>query len=175
MPRLILALLAVALAGLAACSKPPAPAATGFRDPAVPIYSNAVLDLNRLRGDWVQVATFAPAAAGCAPGAATIGGEAGALDLSARLCLGGAELAASGALAETGPGRLTPAQAGGVLAQPWWVIWADVDYRTLVIGTPSGDFGFILNRDGALPADRLTAAREVLDWNGYDLAQLQLF
>ena len=47
--------------------------------------------------------------------------------------------------------------------------------RTLVIGTPSGEMGFILNRDGRLPADRLAAAREILEWNGYDLERLQTF
>ena len=57
--------------------------------------------------------------------------------------------------------------------QPWWVLWADTDYRTLVIGTPSGAFGFVLNRGGLLPEDRLRSAREVLAWNRYDLALLR--
>jgi apolipoprotein D and lipocalin family protein len=54
------------------------------------------------------------------------------------------------------------------------VLWADADYRTLVIGTPDGSFGFILNR-GGFPADRLKAAREILAWNGYDLTQLVVY
>ena len=44
----------------------------------------------------------------------------------------------------------------------------------MAIATPSGRFGFILNRDGRLPADRQTAAREVFDWGGYDLTKLRL-
>jgi apolipoprotein D and lipocalin family protein len=55
----------------------------------------------------------------------------------------------------------------------WWVLWADVGYRTLAIGTPSGRFGFILNRGGDLPADRMRAAREVLEWNGYGIGRLR--
>ena len=46
------------------------------------------------------------------------------------------------------------------------MIWVDVGYRTLAIATPSGRFGIILDR-GALPADRLAAAREIFDFNGY--------
>jgi apolipoprotein D and lipocalin family protein len=55
----------------------------------------------------------------------------------------------------------------------WWVLWVDADYRTLVVGTPSGSFGIILNRTADLPPDRLAAARDVLAWNGYDLTRLR--
>ncbi len=54
------------------------------------------------------------------------------------------------------------------------MLWVDEGYRTAVIGTPDGSFGFVLNRDAAIPADRMEAARRVLDFNGYDLAQLQV-
>ena len=56
----------------------------------------------------------------------------------------------------------------------WWVIWADYDYRTLAIATPDGRFGFVLDR-GAIPSDRLTAAAEIFDFNGYDKARLRPF
>ncbi len=68
-----------------------------------------------------------------------------------------------------GPGRFV------IGDQLWWVLWADADYRTLAIGTPSGQFGLILNRDGALPPDRLRAAREIFDFNGYDIARLRSY
>lgn len=68
-----------------------------------------------------------------------------------------------------GPGRFA------IGDQLWWVLWADADYRTLAIGTPSGQFGLILNRDGALPPDRLRAAREIFDFNGYDIARLRSY
>jgi apolipoprotein D and lipocalin family protein len=74
----------------------------------------------------------------------------------------------------SGPGRLRLAGADPAgLGAEWWVLWVDDGYRTLVVGTPSGAFGMILNRTADLPPDRLRAAREVLEWNGYDLGQLR--
>jgi apolipoprotein D and lipocalin family protein len=161
--RLIAVLL---LAGCAADA--PAPV-LGFRDPGTQVYSNAVLDNAKLVGRWTQVAEFAaPDAPACRLGGAEITGGATGLTLDASLCLNGVQTRFSGPLAAAGPGRFTPPKG-----EAWWVLWADVGYRTLAIGTPSGRFGFILNRDGALPADRARAAREVLDWNGYDIAQLR--
>ncbi|MGO4907702.1 lipocalin family protein [Pseudorhodobacter sp. W20_MBD10_FR17] len=159
----------IALFFLAACvAKTPA-TVTGYRKPDTQIYSNAVLENDRLVGQWVQVAEFAPHdAPACSKGGADISRSAAGLAIVARLCLGGVSTAFSGPLAVAGPGRFTPP-----VGEAWWVVWADVGYRTLVIGTPSGRFGFILNRGGDLPGDRMHAAREVLDWNGYDLARLR--
>lgn len=163
MPRLI----ALLLLALAACA--PAPSRIeGFRQQG-PIYSNAVLDLTTITGTWQQAAAFGSP---CRAGGAEIGRSATGLTIAARLCLNGREQALSGPLAITGPGRLTPAKAPAPLNREWWVLWADTDLRTLVIGTPDGSFGFILNRGGPLPPDRLAAAREILDWNGYDTARL---
>ncbi len=172
MHRLILPLLLL----LVACAAP-APRVDGFRQPGRPIYSNAVLDLTTLSGRWMQVAAFsASGTPGCAPGGADIAAGTSGLTLSGRLCLNGANLTYRGPMAISGPGRLTPAaRAPRPLDREWWVLWADVDLRTLVIGTPDGSFGFILNRGGALPPDRLRAARDILDWNGYDVARLALF
>ena len=78
----------------------------------------------------------------------------------------------SGADHRAGAPALVGADPEGIGAE-WWVLWVDADYRTLAVGTPDGRFGFILNRDGALPPDRLAAAREILEWNGYDLARLR--
>lgn len=154
---------------LAGCAANTAAPIAGFRDPSAQIYSNAVLENARLVGRWAQVAEFAAAgAAECKFGGAEIAQTPKGLTVKARLCLNGVPTPFNGALRATGPGRFA-APSG----EPWWVIWADSGYRTAVIGTPSGRFGFILNRDGALPADRLQAAREVLDWNGYTLARLR--
>lgn len=167
MYRLIAVLLALALAGCAA--RAPAPQA-GFRKAGAPIYSIAGFDPARLPGRWAEVASFAPAGTRCRPGGVEITPGAAGLTASGRLCRAGAEVTRQGALTPTGPGRLTLAGE----AEPLWVIWVDTDYRTLVIGTPSGRFGHILNRGGALAPDRMAAAREILDWNGYDVTQLRL-
>ena len=155
----------IVLALLAGCVAK-TPHVTGFRKPSGQIYSNAVLENDRLVGDWVQVAEFAAVdAPSCRLGGASI--EPG-LKVTARLCLNGVETAFSGPLVAAGPGRFAPPKG-----EVWWVLWADVGYRTLAIGTPSGRFGFILNRGGDLPEDRLRAAREVLEWNGYAVARLR--
>ncbi|RGP37221.1 lipocalin family protein [Pseudotabrizicola alkalilacus] len=155
---------------LTACAPPKAPPApVPYRASGAPIWSNAQLDQARLVGLWQQTASFAPPGVSCAPGGADIGGRAGALTLTARLCLSGQEVRLAGPMPSTGPGRFR------VSEQDWWVIWVDTDYRTLAIGTPSGDFGFILNRGGSLPPDRLTAAREIFDFNGYDTRFLRPF
>lgn len=155
-----------ALALLAACAAPPR--AAGFRA-AVPVYSNATFDAARLAGSWHQSAAFArPGAPACAGSLAVDA----ALAVQGRLCLDGRVLPVSGRFQPAGPGRVRLAGAEGALAQDWWMLWVDADYRTLAIGTPSGDWGLILNRAGPVPPDRLAAARELFDFNGYDLTRL---
>lgn len=168
MHQLTRALVAGLVVALAACAPAP-PAAVSFRTVGAPIWSNAQLDAQRLVGRWRQAAAFGPGGQRCAPGGAEIGGAAGALTLAARLCLSGRDVRLSGPLTDAGPGRF---RAGN---QDWWVLWVDTDYRTVAIGTPSGDFGFVLNRDGALPPDRLRAAAEIFDFNGYDTRSLRAF
>lgn len=171
MSRLIAALLLAALAG---CAKPAAPVAV-FRDTTTQIYSNAVLDPARLQGDWRQVGAFAGGAGGCEGGQVSFGApQNGRMAVSADLCLDGARQRFRGEAAIAVPGRFVLAGAEGALAEPWWVLWADHDNRSLVIGTPSGRMGFVLDR-GRMPGDRITAAREILDWNGYALSRLRMF
>ncbi|MDR0810420.1 MAG: lipocalin family protein [Gemmobacter sp.] len=177
MPRLIAALLLVTLAGCAGAPDP----VTAFRDTATPIYSNAVLDPARLEGTWRQVGTFA-SGGGTSGGNRCDGGQVrfgapqgGRLPVMADLCLDGLRQAFRGEAAVTAPGRFVLAGAKGALAEPWWVLWADHDNRSLVIGTPSGRMGFILDRSAEMPGDRITAAREILDWNGYALSGLRMF
>ena len=148
---------------LAACvGRSPDQPQGNFRPNGGQVYSSAVLDVAKLPGRWQQVATFGPAI--CKAGGVDIkpGGAA-----SFRLCLGGRDVKGAGQMRPVGPGRFA------IAGQEWWVLWADGDYRTLVVGHPSGKFGFVLNRGGAISSDRMTAAREILDWNGYDMAQFQ--
>jgi apolipoprotein D and lipocalin family protein len=154
----------LACLALIACAAPNMPPPQGgYRKAGAPIYSSVQVESARLAGDWRQVAAFGPA--GCAPGGVTISAK-GALQAGYRLCLSGREVKGGGAMQPAGPGRFV---VGG---RAWWVLWADADYRTLVIGTPDGSFGFVLDRTGAISPDRLKAAREILEWNGYDLSRL---
>ena len=150
---------------LAACT--PAPDARGFRAADAPIYSSTAVDPSQLTGVWTQVAGFAPAGlAPCAPG------QVDFTDTSVRwaLCLADGVLSGQAPLIMAKPGRF----AVQGLAD-WWVLWVDGDARTLVIGTPSGEFGFVLNRGGPLPADRLTAVRDILRFNGYATENMVVF
>ena len=171
MHRLILA----ALTLLAACAPAPTPTEALRRD-GTPMYSNATFDPARLKGKWVQVAELAPAGARpCSAGGLTISDVRGsAFTVDADLCLAGLPAGYAGPGQISGPGRirLTAADPEGLGAE-WWVLWVDADYRTMAIGTPSGRFGMILNRTADLPADRYKAAREILDWNGYNTARLR--
>ena len=153
--------LALAAALLAACSHKPAPQAS-FRDPDRPIYSLAGFDAARLSGEWQQVAGFGTA---CRGGTITVETQA-----RYALCLPDGPTRGRGAMTATAPGRFDLTGIG-----PLWVLWADADNRTVVLGTPSGDYGLILNRGPKLPADRLTAARDILAFNGYDVARLQVY
>lgn len=126
------------------------------------MYSLAGFDAARLSGAWHQAAGF---------GAACSGGmiEVGATTRF-DLCLPDGQKQGAGAMVATKPGRFDLQGVG-----PLWVLWADADNRTVVLGAPSGAYGFILNRDPSLPADRLTAARDILAFNGYDVAKLQIY
>ncbi len=139
-----------------------------FRAAAAPIYSAAAFDLSRLEGRWLQAAAFrATTTADCAPGGVEFARSGAGLRASGRLCLSGRQVTVNGAVTPTGPGRFDVAGMG-----EWWVIWGDGDYRTLAIGTPTGAFGFVLDR-GQISGDRLRAAREIFDFNGYSTDYLK--
>jgi apolipoprotein D and lipocalin family protein len=156
-------MMAIALLALAACGAP-APQPTGsWRDAETRIASLALFDPTRIDGHWLEVAGY-PLRQGCAPGAWTFSQRGYAA--AGRGCY--LPLAARQSLRRAGPGRW---HAGGI---DLWVLWADADYRTLVLGSPDGSFAAVLNRDGPIAADRLQAAERVLAFNGYDLARLQV-
>jgi apolipoprotein D and lipocalin family protein len=155
--------------GLAACAAAPGPQ-SAFRKADAPIWSNAVIDMAGLAGDWTQVAAFAPSPPPCGAQALRLSAAPGGLSAEGAICGAGGVAPVGGQLDPAGPGRLRP-ETG----PDWWVLWADTDLRTLAIGTPDGRFGFILERSGNLPPDRLEAARQVFDFNGYDTGLLQVF
>lgn len=141
--------------------------AVPIRDASAPIWSIAQFTPARLAGDWRQVAGFGTA--NCQSGAMQFYQAGGQLQAKGSLCFAGRQQAISSPVQPTGPGRL---RIGG---RDWWVVWVDTDYRTLAIGTPDGSFGFLLNRGGALPSDRMQAAAEVFDFNGYRISQMQRY
>lgn len=146
---------------LAACAPKPVPEVQ-YRDASRQVYSIAAFDPARLSGHWVQVAGFGTA---CSGGTMDVGAET-----QYALCLPTGLKSGAGAMRAAVPGRFDLPGLG-----PFWVLWADADNRTLVVGVPSGRYGFILNREATLPADRLTAARDILKFNGYDIEKIVVY
>lgn len=160
----------IALMLLAACAAFPT-----YRDTDVAMSSIAVFDPARYAGTWYEVARFPVAfQEGCTDTRA-IYGEKNADRISVRnVCRrGGETVTIDGTARVAGPGRLKVRLQGVPFAADYWVLWVDEGYRTAVVGVPSGRAGWILNREPEIPADRLSAAMRVLEFNGYDLSRLE--
>lgn len=167
---------------LAACAKPLPDEPVGglfevYRDRTVPIGSAALFAPERYVGTWYEVARYpVPFEAGCVGVTAEYAKlDDGGLSVknTCRNPDGSVRSTIEGRADIVGPGRLKvafPQIPFG--AADYWVLWVDEGYRTAVVGAPNGRSGWILNREPKIPRDRLKAAREVLDFNGYDLGRL---
>jgi len=170
--------LALVLAGCGGSQAPVSPFAV-YRDPGVPIASKALFEPERYLGLWHEVARYPVIfEQGCVGVTAEYGlREDGLLSVrnTCRNPDGTVRSVIDGTAEVVGPGRLK-VRFGSVpfVAADYWVLWVDESYRTAVVGTPNGRAGWILNRDPVIPPDRLAAAREILDFNGYDLARLEM-
>lgn len=145
MHRLILAL----VLALAACTGEP---------PANPVRAVVAFDAARFAGSWHEVAA--------------VGRPAGgrwqvSLDPDGRLKVQSPDGAGRGEM--RGPGRF----ALSTFEAPLWVLWADADMRSVLLGTPDRSFATLLDRAATIAPDRLIAAREILAWNGYDEGALR--
>ncbi len=168
-----------ALAGCAKTSGDPFALFPTYRDTTVPIASKALFDPGQYLGLWHEVARFpVPFEAGCVNVTAEYDLRPDWLLSVLNTCFdadGAVKSTIDGTAEIVGPGRLV-VRFGSVpfVAADYWVLWVDESYRTAVVGTPNGRAGWILNRDPTIPADRLAAAQEILDFNGYDLSRLQV-
>lgn len=153
-----------------------------LRDAKAPIASQVDVTSARLAGTWaVRVAW--PGEPGLLP--PFPGGEPKAHEL--RIVAQGNTLGLNGnravpdrdpiaiapfetALAPLGQGRFR--ETGGTVlgGADLWVLWMDADNRTAAIGTPDGTFGWIMDRRSSGGDDRIRAAREIMEWRGYDLS-----
>ncbi len=148
-----------------------------YRDTDAPIASKAVFEPARYLGQWYEVARYpVPFEAGCVGVTAEYGLRADGLLSVLNICRNpdGREKSRIAGTAEiVGPGRLKVRfPSVPFVAADYWVLWTDESYRTAVVGAPDGRSGWILNRDPVIPPDRLQAARDVLEFNGYDLSRL---
>ncbi|SLN37524.1 Lipocalin-like domain protein [Aquimixticola soesokkakensis] len=157
-----------ALAMLSACARAPqATAPASFRDPSVQMSSIAAFDPLRFSGRWYEVAGYFDDSAVCSVGAVTYTVQKGGAAWTVTEGPCSSSSPRSGMAVVDGPGRFTFA------AERYWVLWVDADYRTAVVGQPSGGQGYILDRTRQGSPDRLLAARDILQWNGYDLGALK--
>ena len=162
----------LALLALSACGA----LVPSYREADAPISSIATFDAERYTGLWYEVASYPTFfERGCTDTTAVYEliapGTISVLNSCAR---DGGISRISGEARLVGPGRFKLRLDGVPVEADYWVLWVDEGYRTAVVGSPSGGSGFILNREPDIPADRLTAARQVLAFNGYELDDLKM-
>ncbi len=163
-------LFGLTLGVLAACTQ--VPTETGYRDASVIIASTTRFDAARFAGDWVVRAAY--------PEDADLRGvqarqNGAAFTLASNRCNAAGQCGTVSQVwpaMATGQGRYVLRGPGGDADRNLWVLWVDDGFRTAVVGTPDGTWGWILDRNATGGADRIAAAREVLDFNGYDLTRL---
>ncbi len=164
----------IVVAALTACTaKPPAP---GYRDDS-PLSITTRNDDKRLAGDWqvrgyypgddaLQQVAFLPKWQGTP-----------AFELVTRSCEDTGDCEDVGEIwraKSLGPNRWTISGPHGEAERELWVVWVDEGYRTAAIGAPDGRYGWVLDRTAKGGADRIKAAREILDFNGYDIGAMIL-
>ncbi|UWR14231.1 lipocalin [Sulfitobacter sp. M368] len=147
--------LVLMLAGCAAA--PLQDVGIGLRNPTAPIGGTSRFDAARFAGDWHVLRCLGDCAA------------------QVRYDLG-----ASGKIRrQTGADQtLFTVTAPGVLRsetpeQTLVVMWVDEGFRTAAVGDAHGSWAAILDRNATSSPDRIKAATEILDFNGWDISQLR--
>ena len=164
-PRPFALILILALAGCTAL-----PMGRGHRDGGRQISSAANFDPARFGDVWFIVAAYG-AEAECGPlGETWKPTGPGAFRVTGTRCGPNGARAFLAETRVTGPGRMIRQGAG--VQEDLWVLWVDADYRAAVIGTPSWAFARVLSRRPVLRDDLMNVARQVLEFNGYDPANL---
>ena len=151
-----------------------------LRNPTAPLASQADVSAADLSGDWA-VRGLAGAGFGRAD-RVRLGAEGAALLVEASVirCSDASGLCESEMrmipYAAAGPGRWSlgaPVPGALELPETLWVLWSDTGRRTAALGDPDGTALLLLDREASGGGDRIAAAREILDWYGYDLRRLE--
>ncbi|KEJ89235.1 lipocalin [Sulfitobacter donghicola DSW-25 = KCTC 12864 = JCM 14565] len=166
------------LMALGACAvEPPAPVPVGpsYRDQTALIGVTSRFDADKFAGVWYIRAGFDPALGKMAFRMIdTPNGHA--MRLGAFVCDGAGvcgDYSQDLPAAKKGKGRYAVQMPDGN-TRDFWVLWVDEGFRTAVLGNKSGDFGWIVDRSTKGGSDRIKAAKEILDFNGYDVSQLKV-
>jgi apolipoprotein D and lipocalin family protein len=147
-----------AIAIVSACA---APNAGGFRDPDAPLSASSRFDSAAFSGSWQIVESFGAAPSGTITFAA---GEGDVVTVSGTRLRG-----VDGRFREGVPGELLPEGEG---RPSLIVMWVDESGETAAIGTVSGSFGALIDRDGRVPPDKALAARAIFEFYGWDTSQI---
>ncbi|KIN60366.1 putative lipocalin-like domain protein [Sulfitobacter noctilucae] len=156
--RWIAPLASAVLIAACAATTPMPDVQIGLRNPTVPLGGTSRFDAARFAGEWHTVA--------CSGVCATAERYTMATDAVY--------------LRQTAEGQ-TPYSiaAPGVLKQiggtdTLVVMWVDEGFRTAAVGDADGGWAAILDRRRAPGVDRVKAAREILDFNGWDISKLRM-
>lgn len=172
---------AVALA-LAGCASAPSRLERLPRDTGAPISSQVDVTAGRLAGTWaVRVAWIGePTLVPPYPNddlqahRLKIDPQGQALRLTGTEAIADSDLIEltpfETTLEQVAPGRFRETGGKVLRGANLWVLWMDADDRTAAIGTPDGTFGWIIDRNATGGGDRIRAAREIMEWRGYDMA-----
>jgi len=153
---------------LAGCAVPLPEGVQTLRDPDALIGATSRYDAARFKGPWLVRGSFDDTTSQIAL-VETTAGPAFQLCVQTGCSDGGTLWLAD----QKGQGRYALSRPDGA-TRDLWVLWVDEGFRTAVVGNPAGDFGWILDRQPTGGADRIIAAREILDFNGYDVSQLRI-
>jgi apolipoprotein D and lipocalin family protein len=143
---------------LSGCAAAPLPEISiGLRNPTAPIGGTSRFDAARFAGDWHVLRCLGA----CAAQVRYDLGTNGQLQQQA-----GAEQTL---FTVTAPGILRSDAPKQTLV----VMWVDEGFRTAAIGDANGRWAAILDRSAKSSSDRIKAATEILDFNGWDISQLR--
>lgn len=141
--------------GLAGCAMPPP--SGDLRDTGAVLAGTTRFDKSRFAGDWQTVACIGTCARAVQYVVATD-------DAFVRVADG-----ASDGFDISAPGVLR-ARGGG---QTLVVMWVDDGFRTAAVGDADGSWAAVIDRARPGGADRVKAATEILDFNGWDVSQMR--
>lgn len=173
--RTLIVLLAL---GLAACNAPQnsaIEAGPSYRDQKTLIGVTSRFDERKFEGLW-HLRGYLPEAERFDQMTFRVDGTGPTIRLGANVCDAAGICGQSAedlATKRAGKGRYIIDTLSGEKRRVW-VLWVDEGFRTAVVGNPEGSFAWIIDRSAKGGADRIKAAREILDFNGYDVSQLKV-
>ncbi|MFK7835398.1 MAG: lipocalin [Sulfitobacter sp.] len=148
---------AAALLALAGCSSQVVPVAEiGLRNPTATLAGTTRFNVGDFAGEWVTVRCLGQ----CAPSVRYVVATDGVFVRETST--------ARTPYTQSAPGILREMGGDGILV----VMWVDEGFRTAAVGDADGRWAAILDRRATSSPDRIRAAEEILDFNGWDVSRI---